>query len=46
MGYDQYTVPDTVAVQPAFVCLTLAVANIRPSQLVPIFLISFQKTVS
>ena len=31
MGYDQFTVPDTVAVQPTLICyLPLALANIRP----------------
>ena len=30
MGYDQCTVPDTVAVEPTFVCFPLTLANIRP----------------
>ena len=37
MGYDQYTVPDTAAVEP-----TLALANIRPWPLVPFFQISLK----
>ena len=40
MGYDRYTVSDTVAVEPTFVaffCFLLAPANIRPWPLVSSF---------
>ena len=37
MGYDQYTVPDTVAVEPFFCFFSLALANIRPKPLVPFY---------
>ena len=40
MGYDQYTVPDTVAVEPTFFFLSLALANKRPWPLVQLFQIS------
>ena len=30
MGYDQYTVPDIVAVEPTFIAFFLALANIYP----------------
>ena len=36
MGYDQYTVPDTVAVELSFVAF-LALSNISPSPPVPFF---------
>ena len=38
MGYDQYTVPDTAAVEPTFIAFRLALANIRPWPLVSFFL--------
>ena len=34
MGYDQYTVPDAVAVEPDFSYFPLALANIQPWPLV------------
>jgi len=38
MGYDQYTVPDTVAVEPTLICrFPLALADIRPWPLLPFF---------
>ena len=40
MGYDQYTVPVTVAVQTS--CFPLACANIRPLPLMPFFQISLK----
>ena len=43
MGYDQFTVPDTVAVEPTFV-LSLALANIPPWPLVPFPQISLKKS--
>ena len=44
MGYDQYTVPDTVAVEPTFVAFLIAHANIRPWPLVPFFQISLKNS--
>ena len=47
MGYDQlqYTVPDTVAVEPRyFCCFPLALANIRPQPLLPFFQISLNNS--
>ena len=41
MGYDQYTVPGTVAVKTSFVAF---VANIRPWPLVPFFQISVKNS--
>ena len=40
VGHDQYTFPDTAAVEPAFVAL----ANIHPWPLVPFFQISLKKS--
>ena len=34
MGYDQYTVPDAVTVEPDFSYFPLALANIQPWPLV------------
>ena len=47
MGYDQYTVPDTVAVEPSFVVFLsspLALANICLWPLVLFFQISLKKS--
>ena len=44
MGYDQYTVPDIVAVEPTFVAFFLALANIYPWPLVPFFQIPLRKS--
>ena len=45
IGYNQYTVPDNVAVEPTFVALfPLALANIRQWPLVPFFQISFKNS--
>ena len=47
MGYDQYTTPDTVAVEPTFAAFFLkeiALANIRPWPLVPFFQISLKNS--
>ena len=42
MGDDQYTVPNTVAIEPTFVVgFPLALTSIRPWPLVPLFQISF-----
>ena len=46
MGYDRYTVPDTVAVEPTFVTFPLAFVNIRLWPLVPFFQISLKNTVN
>ena len=47
IGDDQYTVPDTVAVEPSYVCcFHLALANIRPWSLVQFFQIFFWRTVN
>ena len=35
MGYDQYTFPDTVAVESNLCCFPLALAHIRPWPFVP-----------
>ena len=43
MGYDQYTIPDTVAVQITFVAFPLANANLSPWSLVPFLQISLKK---
>ena len=43
MGYDQYTVPDTVTVESTFVAF-LALANIRPWPLLPLFEISLKNS--
>ena len=45
MGYDQYTVPDTVAVEPKFCCFPQVLVNIRPWSLEPLFQVSL-KTVN
>ena len=42
MGYDRYTVPDTVAVEPTFVAFPLALVNISLWPLVPFFQISLK----
>ena len=42
MGYNQCTFPDTVAVECTFVAFLLALANIRPWLLVPLFEISWK----
>ena len=44
MGYDRYTVPDTVAVEPTFVAFPLALVNIRLWPLVPFFQISLKNS--
>ena len=44
MGYDQHSVPDTVAVEPIFACVPLALANIRSWLLVPFFKISLKNS--
>ena len=44
MGYDQHTVPDTVAVEPTFVAFLIAHANIRPWPLVPFFQIPLKNS--
>ena len=44
MGYDQFTVPDTIAVEPTFVTFTLALANICPWLLVPFSQISLKNS--
>ena len=44
MGYDQYTVPDTVAVEPTFCLFPLALADIRPWPLVSFFHISVKNS--
>ena len=41
VGYNQYTVPDTVAV---FCCVLLALANIRPWPLATFFQISLKNS--
>ena len=45
MGYDQYTVPDAVAVEPDFSYFPLALANIQPWPLVS-FIQFLRKTVN
>ena len=42
MGYDQYTVPDTVTVEPTFAAFLLALTKIRLWPLVPFFQISLK----
>ena len=42
MGYDQYTVPDTVAVEPTFAAFLSAPANTRLWPLGPFFQISLK----
>ena len=42
MGYDQYTVPHTAAVEPTFFCFPSALADIYPWPLVPFFQISLK----
>ena len=37
LGYEQYTVPGTVVVEPTFVAFLFALANIRPWHLMPVF---------
>ena len=45
MGYDQYTVPDTVAVKPTFVALLKQTPTyLPPWPLVPFFQISLEKS--
>ena len=44
MGYDKYTVPETVAVKTSFYCLPLAPANTRPRPLVPFCQISLKNS--
>ena len=43
MGYDQYTVPHTVAIEPT-VSVFLALANVRQCPLVPFFQISLKNS--
>ena len=43
MGYDQYTVPDSVAIEP-IVFVFLALANVRQWPLVPFFQISLRNS--
>ena len=43
MGYDEYTVPDTVALEPTLICcFRLALTNISPWPLVAFFQISLK----
>ena len=44
MGYDRFTVPETVAVEPTFVAFPLALVNIRLWPLVPFFQISLKNS--
>ena len=44
MEYDQYAVPDPVAVKTSFNCFPSARANTRPRFLVPSFQISLKNT--
>ena len=44
MGYDQYTFPDTVPVEPTFIAFRLALVNIRPWPLVSFFQISLKNS--
>ena len=44
MGYDQYTVLDTVAVEPNLVTFPLALAHICPWPLLPLFQISLENS--
>ena len=44
MGYDQYTVPDTVAVETSFCCFPLAPANICPWPIVSFFQIPLKNS--
>ena len=46
MRYDQYSVPDTVAIRPIFFCFPLALTNIHPWPLVPFFQISLKNSTS
>ena len=43
MGYDQYTFPDSVAVESKLCCFPLAVAHIRPWPFVPILSYVFEE---
>ena len=43
MGYDQYTFPDSVAVESNLCCFPLAVAHIRPWPFVPILSYVFEE---
>ena len=44
MGYDQYTVPDTVAVEPTFFCFPLALALAHDQPLVSFIPISLKNS--
>ena len=44
MGYDEYTIPDTVAVELSFFCFPLALSNISPWPFVPFFQISLKNS--
>ena len=44
MGYAQYTVPDTVAVEPTLCYFPLALANMCPWPLLPFYLICLKNS--
>ena len=44
MGYDQYTIPHSVAIEPTVLVFFLALANVRQWPLVPFFQISLKNS--